>query len=82
MGICKKEAPKAATAVFADALLELAQNMKIVVGVTAAMPSGTGINKLMDKFPDRFWDVAIAEQHAITSMAAMAKEGFKPFITI
>ncbi len=78
----KKVAPKAATAVFADALLELASKKENVVGVTAAMPSGTGINKLMDKFPDRFWDVAIAEQHAVTSMAAMAKEGFKPFITI
>ena len=78
----KKEAPKAATAVFADALSSLACKYDNVVGVTAAMPSGTGINKLMDKFPDRFWDVAIAEQHAITSMAAMAKEGFKPFITI
>ncbi len=78
----KKEAPKAATAVFADALSNLAFKYENVVGVTAAMPSGTGINKLMDKFPDRFWDVAIAEQHAITSMAAMAKEGFKPFITI
>lgn len=78
----KKEAPKAATAVFADALVELANKYENIVGVTAAMPSGTGINKLMDKFPDRFWDVAIAEQHAITSMAAMAKEGFKPYITI
>ena len=78
----KKEAPKAATAVFADALTTLACKHENVVGVTAAMPSGTGINKLMDKFPDRFWDVAIAEQHAVTSMAAMAKEGFKPFITI
>ncbi|WP_298752315.1 1-deoxy-D-xylulose-5-phosphate synthase [uncultured Arcobacter sp.] len=78
----KKTAPKSATAVFADALLELAETHDNVVGVTAAMPSGTGIDKLMDKFPDRFWDVAIAEQHAITSMAAMAKEGFKPFITI
>ncbi|GGD31301.1 1-deoxy-D-xylulose-5-phosphate synthase [Malaciobacter pacificus] len=78
----KKEAPKAATAVFADALINLASKHENVVGVTAAMPSGTGINKLMDKFPDRFWDVAIAEQHAVTSMAAMAKEGFKPFITI
>ncbi len=46
------------------------------------MPSGTGIDKLIEKFPQRFWDVAIAEQHAVTSMAAMAKEGFKPFITI
>ncbi|WP_428026282.1 1-deoxy-D-xylulose-5-phosphate synthase [Arcobacter sp.] len=78
----KKEAPKSATAVFADALTELALKHENVVGVTAAMPSGTGIDKLMDKFPDRFWDVAIAEQHAVTSMAAMAKEGFKPFITI
>lgn len=78
----KKEAPKAATAVFADALASLASKYENIVGVTAAMPSGTGINKLMDKFPDRFWDVAIAEQHAITSMAAMAKEGFKPYITI
>ncbi|MFK2822907.1 1-deoxy-D-xylulose-5-phosphate synthase [Arcobacter sp. YIC-80] len=78
----KKEAPKAATAVFAEALTNLACKHENVVGVTAAMPSGTGINKLMDAFPDRFWDVAIAEQHAVTSMAAMAKEGFKPFITI
>lgn len=82
-GIFKKKASaKAATAVFADALTELATAHENVVGVTAAMPSGTGIDKLMDKFPDRFWDVAIAEQHAVTSMAAMAKEGFKPFITI
>ena len=78
----KKVASKAATAVFADALCTLATKHENVVGVTAAMPSGTGINKLMEKYPNRFWDVAIAEQHAITSMAAMAKEGFKPFITI
>ena len=78
----KKASAKAATAVFADALCDLACKHENVVGVTAAMPSGTGINKLMDKFPERFWDVAIAEQHAVTSMAAMAKEGFKPFITI
>ncbi|MFY9088307.1 1-deoxy-D-xylulose-5-phosphate synthase [Arcobacter aquimarinus] len=78
----KKATPKAATAVFADALCELAQKYDNIVGVTAAMPSGTGINKLIDKYPNRFWDVAIAEQHAITSMAAMAKEGFKPYITI
>ncbi len=63
-------------------MLDLARNHENVVGVTAAMPSGTGIDKLMKEFPNRFWDVAIAEQHAVTSMAAMAKEGFKPFITI
>ena len=78
----KKSSAKSATAVFADALLDLATKHENVVGVTAAMPSGTGIDKLIEKFPDRFWDVAIAEQHAVTSMAAMAKEGFKPFITI
>ena len=46
------------------------------------MPTGTGMDALIDAFPERFWDVAIAEQHAVTSMAAMAKEGFKPYITI
>jgi 1-deoxy-D-xylulose-5-phosphate synthase len=46
------------------------------------MPSGTGLNELIEKYPDRFWDVAIAEQHAVTSMSALAKEGFKPFCTI
>lgn len=78
----KKASAKSATAIFSDKLLELAKQYDNIVGVTAAMPSGTGIDKLMNTFPNRFWDVAIAEQHAVTSMAAMAKEGFKPFITI
>jgi len=78
----KKAGAKSATAVFSDALYALAQEDEKVVGVTAAMPSGTGIDKLMKEFPNRFWDVAIAEQHAVTSMAAMAKDGFKPFVTI
>jgi 1-deoxy-D-xylulose-5-phosphate synthase len=73
---------KAATKVFSDALLEIARKDETVVGVTAAMPSGTGMDVLIEEFPDRFWDVAIAEQHAVTSMAAMAKEGMKPFIAI
>lgn len=60
----------------------MAQKYENIVGVTAAMPSGTGLDKLIEKYPERFWDVAIAEQHAVTSMAAMAKEGFKPFIAI
>jgi 1-deoxy-D-xylulose-5-phosphate synthase len=46
------------------------------------MPSGTGLNAAMEKYPERFWDVAIAEQHAVTSMGALAKEGFKPFCAI
>ncbi|MFX4282910.1 1-deoxy-D-xylulose-5-phosphate synthase, partial [Aliarcobacter butzleri] len=56
----RTEAPISATAVFSDALLILACKYEKVVGVTAAMPRGTGINKLMDEFPERFWDVAIA----------------------
>ena len=78
----KKSSSKSATKIFSDALYKLAVKYKNVVGVTAAMPSGTGMDRLLDEFPDRFWDVAIAEQHAVTSMAAMAKEGFKPFVTI
>jgi len=79
--ISKSSKPNA-TKLFSMNLIELAKKDKKVVGVTAAMPSGTGIKDLMQEFPDRFWDVAIAEQHAVTSMCAMAKEGFKPFITI
>ncbi len=78
----KKSVNKSATAMYSEALLELATKYDNVVGVTAAMPSGTGMDKLIDTYPKRFWDVAIAEQHAVTSMCAMAKEGFKPFVTI
>ncbi|AXP09419.1 1-deoxy-D-xylulose-5-phosphate synthase [Campylobacter hepaticus] len=73
---------KSATEIFSQNLLNLALKYENIVGVTAAMPSGTGLDKLIDKYPNRFWDVAIAEQHAVTSMAAMAKEGFKPFVAI
>ena len=80
--LIKKSSSKSATAVFSDELLALAKKDDKIVGVTAAMPSGTGMDKLIEHFPNRFWDVAIAEQHAVTSMAAMAKDGFKPFVTI
>jgi 1-deoxy-D-xylulose-5-phosphate synthase len=78
----KKSSPKASTAIFSETLLALADSDEKVVGVTAAMPSGTGMSAVMEKYPDRFWDVAIAEQHAVTSMGALAKEGFKPFCTL
>ncbi|QKF92883.1 1-deoxyxylulose-5-phosphate synthase [Campylobacter sp. CCUG 57310] len=78
----KKSVAKSATALYSEYLTELASKHENIVGVTAAMPTGTGLDALIEKFPHRFWDVAIAEQHAVTSMAAMAKEGFKPFITI
>lgn len=80
--VIQKSTQKSATALFSENLIQLATKYDNIVGVTAAMPTGTGLDALIEKFPDRFWDVAIAEQHAVTSMAAMAKEGFKPFITI
>jgi 1-deoxy-D-xylulose-5-phosphate synthase len=78
----KKSSTKSATQIYTEALMHLAKNDEKIVGATAAMPSGTGLSELMETYPDRFWDVAIAEQHAVTSMAALAKEGFKPFCTI
>jgi len=78
----KKSSAKSATQIYSESLLELAKNNNKIVGATAAMPSGTGLSKLIENYPDRFWDVAIAEQHAVTSMSALAKEGFKPFCTL
>jgi len=78
----KKSSTKSATQIYSEILLDLAEKDEKVVGATAAMPSGTGLSPLLEKYPDRFWDVAIAEQHAVTSMAALAREGFKPFCTI
>jgi 1-deoxy-D-xylulose-5-phosphate synthase len=78
----KKSTSKAATAIFSDYLVELADTDEKVVGVTAAMPSGTGMSAAIAKYPERFWDVAIAEQHAVTSMGPLAKEGFKPFCAL
>jgi 1-deoxy-D-xylulose-5-phosphate synthase len=78
----KKASAKSATQIYTEALMHIAKNDEKIVGATAAMPSGTGLSPLIEMYPDRFWDVAIAEQHAVTSMAALAKEGFKPFCTI
>lgn len=78
----KKGGAKAATAIFSETIVALADEDEKVVGVTAAMPSGTGLSAAIEKYPQRFWDVAIAEQHAVTSMGALAKEGFKPFCTL
>ncbi len=70
------------TSVFADALIKEAEHDDKIVAVTAAMPSGTGLNKFGARFPDRCFDVGIAEQHAVTFAAGMATEGYKPFATI
>ncbi len=79
---CKKSNRKSATQVFSETLVAMADEDEKIVGVTAAMPSGTGLSEAMQKYPERFWDVAIAEQHAVTSMGPLAKEGFKPFCAI
>ena len=70
------------TGVFAKALVQAAESDPKVVGITAAMPDGTGIQKLMERFPDRTFDVGIAEQHAVTFAAGMATQGYKPFCAI
>lgn len=72
----------APTQVYSNALQKLAKEDERVVGITAAMPGGTGLGILIDTYKDRFWDAGIAEQHCVTSMAAMAKEGFIPFVSI
>jgi 1-deoxy-D-xylulose-5-phosphate synthase len=77
----KPNAP-AYTSVFAEALLDEACHDDKIVGITAAMPDGTGLSKLASVFPERTFDVGIAEQHAITFAAGLASEGFKPFAAI
>lgn len=70
------------TKVFADALIEEAAHDEKIVAITAAMPSGTGLDKFIDIYPNRCFDVGIAEQHAITFAAGMASEGYKPFAAL
>jgi len=83
-GVQAKAAPGAPsyTAVYAKALgAEMARDEK-VVAITAAMPSGTGLDKVAEQFPDRVFDVGIAEQHAVTFAAGLAAQGYRPFATI
>jgi 1-deoxy-D-xylulose-5-phosphate synthase len=70
------------TSVFAETLIQEAKNDPRVVAVTAAMPSGTGLDKFAELFPDRIYDVGIAEQHAVTFAAGLASEGMRPFCAI
>ena len=70
------------TNVFANTLLKHAENDTKIIGITGAMPSGTGMDIFAKKFPDRMFDVGIAEQHAVTFAAGLATEGYKPFAAI
>ena len=77
-----KKSPPAYTSVFAQAACELAANDRRVVAVTAAMADGTGLVKFAQKYPDRFFDVGIAEAHAVTFCAGMAISGLRPIAAI
>jgi 1-deoxy-D-xylulose-5-phosphate synthase len=70
------------TEVFGDAMVKLAETDPRIVAVTAAMPEGTGLTRFAEQFPDRFYDVGIAEQHGVTFAAGMAAEGMKPVVAI
>jgi 1-deoxy-D-xylulose-5-phosphate synthase len=70
------------TKVFGESLIKEAEKDDKIVAVTAAMPSGTGLDLFGKRFPDRCFDVGIAEQHAVTFAAGLAAEGFRPFATI
>ncbi len=78
----KKDGPPSLTKVFGEALVEIARENDRVVGVTAAMPDGTGLNILQREFPEKFFDVGIAEQHAVTFCAGMATQGYVPVAAI
>ena len=82
----EQEKPKKAnvsyTKIFSNSLIKCAENDNDIVAVTAAMPSGTGLDKFKELYPKRFFDVGIAEQHAVTFSAGLAIEGLKPFATI
>jgi len=74
--------PPSYTEVFGQALVSLAEQDERIVAVTAAMPEGTGLSLFRERFPKRFFDVGIAEQHAVTFAAGLAVEGFRPVIAI
>lgn len=77
-----KELPPKFQDVFGNTLLELAQENERILGITPAMPTGCSMNILMDKMPDRAFDVGIAEGHAVTFSGGLAKEGMQPFCNI
>src|SRR6056300_808677 len=81
-GVQNKSKDKTYTSVISETLLKLAKKDKKVTAITAAMHSGTGLDKFQELYPDRFFDVGIAEQHAVTFAGGMATESMKPFVAI
>lgn len=78
----KKSSYPSYTQVFGDTLVQLAKEDEKIIAVTAAMPEGTGLAKFSEMFPERFFDVGIAEQHGVTFAAGLATEGLKPVVAI
>jgi 1-deoxy-D-xylulose-5-phosphate synthase len=81
-GIQNKSKDKTYTNVVSDTLIKMGRKDKKVVAITAAMPSGTGLDKFQNIYPERFFDVGIAEQHAVTFAGGLATESIKPFVAI
>ncbi len=81
-GKSKKEKKKDYSTVFGEKLVDLAKNNEKIVAITAAMTDGTGLKEFKEKYPNRFFDVGIAEQHAVSLAAGLAKEGLKPVVPI
>lgn len=77
-----KPGGKSYTTVFSNKICELAQRDERLVAITAAMPDGTGLSSFAERFPSRFFDVGIAEQHAVTLAAGLARSGFQPVVAI
>lgn len=80
--VSSKRSPLTYTEIFGKTMIELAEKDDRIVAVTAAMPEGTGLVEFSEKFPDRFFDVGIAEQHGVTFAAGLAIEGIKPVVAI
>ena len=82
-GTAKKKPTRATyTSVFSDALIEQAKKNPRIVAITAAMPDGTGLSRFAEMFPNRFYDVGIAEQHGVTLAAGMAADGLRPVVAV
>jgi 1-deoxy-D-xylulose-5-phosphate synthase len=83
-GSPKAQGPRSQTytEIFSNKLVELAKNNDRIVSITAAMPEGTGLDKFRDLYPERFFDVGIAEEHAVSFAAGLARQGLKPVVAI
>ncbi|MDF1535926.1 MAG: 1-deoxy-D-xylulose-5-phosphate synthase [bacterium] len=79
---CGKGGPPSYTSVFSGAIVEAAEKDGKIIAITAAMPEGTGLDEFARRFPDRFYDVGIAEQHGVTFAAGLATRGYRPVVAI